>query len=333
MQKHALTRRSLFAGLSAIPSAFATTRLLAADKVKVAGVYILPVEQQWISRIHQALKKAADRGEIEYVWSENVPTSDDERVCREYAAKGYHLIVGDSFANERAFRKMASDLPKTKFLMGSSFGPQGDNYAVFDNYIQESSYLTGMIAGGMTKSNVIGIVGGYPVPEVNRLMQGFMIGASEVNPKVKYLVSFIGSWYDPAKAKETAFAQIERGADVLYAERFGVTDAAKARGKLAIGNVIDTQAQYPDTMVASALWFMEPTIDRAITKIRNGTFTGEDYGPYSTMQYGGNDIAPLGTFEKKVPAELVARVMKRREEIKRGEFQVIRNDSQPRSTL
>ncbi len=90
-------------------------------------------------------------------------------------------------------------------------------------------------------------------------MQAFMAGALEVNPKVKFSVSFIGSWYDPPKAKEAAFAQIDHGADILYAERFGVTDAAKEKGKLAIGNVIDTQAQYPDTMVASAIWNFEPT--------------------------------------------------------------------------
>ncbi|MFX5578831.1 BMP family ABC transporter substrate-binding protein, partial [Acinetobacter baumannii] len=82
------------------------------------------------------------------------------------------------------------------------FGPAGKNFSVFDNWIQEPSFLTGMIAGAMTKSNVIGMVGGYPIPEVNRLMQAFMDGARETNPNVKFLVSFIGSWFDPPKAKE-----------------------------------------------------------------------------------------------------------------------------------
>jgi len=79
------------------------------------------------------------------------------------------------------------------------------------------------------------MVGGYPIPEVNRLMHAFMEGAKEINPKVKFTVSFIGSWFDPPKAKEAAFAMIDKGADVLYAERFGVSDAAKEKGKLAIG--------------------------------------------------------------------------------------------------
>ena len=80
---------------------------------------------------------------------------------------------------------------------------------------------------------------------------------------------------------------IEKGADVMYAERFGVSDAAKERGKLAIGNVIDTQSQYPDTVVASALWNMEPTIDRAIKNVKAGTFKAEDYGQYSTDEVQG----------------------------------------------
>ena len=159
---------------------------------------------------------------------------------------------GESFAVEAAARKVAKDYPKLSFLMGSSGKPQEPNFSVFDNYIQEPAYLSGMIAGGMSKSNKIGLVGGFPIPEVNRLMNAFMAGAKEVNPKVEFAVSFINSWFDPPKAKEAAFAMIDKGADVLYAERFGVSDAAKERKVLAIGNVINTQAQYPDTVVASA---------------------------------------------------------------------------------
>jgi basic membrane protein A len=186
--------------------------------------------------------------------------------------------VGEAFAVEAAARKVAKDYPKVSFLMGSSGKPQAPNFSVFDNYIQEPAYLTGMIAGGMTKSNKIGMVGGFPIPEVNRLMNAFMAGAKETNPKVEFSVSFINSWFDPPKAKEAAFAMIDKGADVMYAERFGVSDAAKEKGKLAIGNVINTQDKYPDTVVASALWHMEPSIDRAIKLVKEGKFTAEDYG-------------------------------------------------------
>ena len=146
------------------------------------------------------------------------------------------------------------------------------------------SYLTGMIAGAMTKSKKIGMVGGYPIPEVNRLMNAFMAGVKETTPDAKFQVAFIGSWFDPPKAKETAFAQIDAGADLLYAERFGVSDAAKERSVLAVGNVIDTQADYPETVVASALWHFEPTLDKAIAEVKAGRFKAADYGIYSTMK-------------------------------------------------
>ena len=241
----------------------------AQTKTKVAAIYTVPVEQQWVSRIDKALKAAAARGEIEYVFSENVSNADYERVMRQYAEAGNTLVVGESFAVESAARKVAKDYPKVSFLMGSSGKPQEPNFAVFDNYIQEPAYLSGLIAGGMSKSGKIGMVGGFPIPEVNRLMHAFMAGAKETNPKVEFTITFINSWFDPPKAKEAAFAMVDKGADVLYAERFGVSDAAKEKGKLAIGNVINTQDKYPDTVVASALWKMEPSIDRAVKLVKD----------------------------------------------------------------
>jgi len=326
-----LNRRALVAGAAAL--GVAAPALAQARKIKVAAIYTVPVEQQWVSRIHKAINAAVARGEAEYAWSENVSNSDYERVMREYAQKGADLVVGEAFGVERAARKVAADFPKTSFLIGSSFGPSGRNFAVFDNWIQEPAYLTGLVAGGMTKSGVIGLVGGYPIPEVNRLMHAFMDGARETNKNVRFMVTFIGSWFDPPKAKEAAFAMIDRGADILYAERFGVSDAAKERGKLAIGNVIDTQAQYPQTVVASALWHMEATIDRAIAKVRDGSFTAEDYGQFSTMKFGGASLAPLGTFEDKVPAEIKALVKSREAEIREGMYRVNVNDSEPRSSM
>lgn len=304
----------------------------AQSKIKVAAVYTVPVEQQWVSRIHKALNEAKGRGEIDYVFSESVSNADYERVMRQYAEQGAGLIVGESFAVEGAARKVAKDYPKTAFLMGSSGKPQAPNFSVFDNYIQEPSYLTGMIAGGMTKTNHIGMVGGYAIPEVNRLMHAFMEGAREVNPKVKFTVSFIGSWFDPPKAKEAAFAMVDKGADVLYAERFGVSDAAKERGKLAIGNVINTQPQYPATVVASALWNMEPTIAAALAKVKAGQFRNEDYGQYSLMKFKGAELAPLGTFEGKVPADVMAKVRAKEKAILDGKFTVKVVETEPKST-
>ena len=297
-----------------------------AETIKVAGIFTLPVEQQWISRIHLALNAAKDRGDIEYVYSENVANTDYERVMREYAEQGVKLIVGEVFGLERAARKVAKDYPDTAFLMGSSFEPAAPNFSVFDNFIHEPSYLSGMVAGGATKSNVIGMVGGYAIPEVNRLMHAFMEGAREVNPDVKFLVNFLDSWYDPPKAKESAFAMMDAGADVLYAERFGVSDAAVERGKKAIGNVIDTSADYPNTILASALWHMEPTIDKAIAKVADGSFVAEDYGQYSFMAHGGGSLV---MDEALVPADVITKIKRFESEIMEGTFLVKINDERP----
>ena len=326
-----MKRRPLLALAAAMMMA-SPALALAQAKPKVAAIYTVPFEQQWVSRIHKALKAAEARGEIEYKATENVSNADYERVMREYATAGNQLIVGEAFAVEAAARKVAKDFPKVSFLMGSSGKVQAPNFSVFDNYIQEPAYLSGMVAGGMTKSNKIGMVGGFPIPEVNRLMNAFMAGAKETNPKVEFSVSFINSWFDPPKAKEAAFAMIDKGADVMYAERFGVSDAAKEKGKLAVGNVINTQDKYPDTVIASALWNMEPTIDRALKLVKDGKFTAEEYGQYSMMKHKGSELAPLGTFEKKVPADVVAKGRAKEKAILAGQFNVKVDDSQPKST-
>ena len=328
---HLFKRRHLMA-LAAATALAVPGVVMAQAKTKVAAIYTVPFEQQWVSRVHKALKAAEARGDIEYKATENVSNADYERVMREYATAGNTLIVGESFAVEAAARKVAKDFPKVNFLLGSSGKVQEPNLSVFDNYIQEPAYLSGMVAGGMTKSNKIGMVGGFPIPEVNRLMNAFMAGAKETNPKVEFSVSFINSWFDPPKAKEAAFAMIDKGADVMYAERFGVSDAAKEKGKLAIGNVINTQDKYPDTVVSSALWNMEPTIDRALKLVKEGKFKAEDYGPFSMMKYKGSELAPLGTFEKKIPAEVMIKVKAREKAILAGSYTVKVDDSQPKST-
>ncbi len=302
-------------------------------KLKVAAVYTVPIEQQWVSRIHKAVNAAKDRGDVEYVWSESVSNTDYERVVRQYAEAENQLIIGECFAVEKACRSFTSEYPNAAFLMGSSGQPAPPNLSVFDNYIHEPAYLTGMIAGGMTQSKVIGLVGGYPIPEVNRLMNAFMAGVQEITPDVRFLVTFIGSWFDPPKAKEAAFAQIDAGADIMYAERFGVSDAAKERNVLAIGNVIDTQTDYPNTVIASALWHMEPTIDRAIAAVKSGSFKPEDYGQFSYMKHKGSSLSDLGTFASKVPEDLQAQVKQRQSEILAEKFTVKVDDSEPKSTV
>lgn len=332
-----LTRRALL-GTVAAGAMLATVTLpsaLRADEpLRVAGVYTVPVEQQWVSRIHLAAETAQARGDINYTFTENVSNTDYARVMREYAEAGVQLIVGEVFGVEQEAREVAAEYPNVAFLMGSSFLEDDalPNFAVFDNYIQDAAYLSGLIAGAMTESANIGMVGGFPIPEVNRLMHAFMAGAREMNPEIRFQVAFIGSWFDPPRAKETAFGMIEAGADVMYAERFGVADAAQERGVLAIGNVIDTQDDYPDTVVASAIWHFEPTLDAAVAAVKAGAFVAANYGVYSYMIEGGSSLAPLGTFEGRVPEAVMALVAQRTQEILLGDFVVEINDDEPRSS-
>ncbi|MBL4666626.1 MAG: BMP family protein [Sneathiella sp.] len=306
-----------------------------AEKLKVAGIYTVPVQQKWAGTLHRALVKAEKEGKIDYVFSEKTANTDYVRVMREYAEGGAKLIVGEAFGISREARKVADDYPEVAFLMGDPGDKHGKNFSVFDNFIHEPCYLMGVIAGSMTKTNKIGMIGGYPIGEVNRLFHAFMAGAKSVNPKVEFKVSFIGSWYDPPKAKEFAFAQVESGVDVLYAERAGVVDAAREKGILAFGNVNDMNKEEngKDVVVASALWHMENAIGYAIDQVNAGTFKAENYKEWTMMQKGGASLSSFYEFDDKIPAATKAKVAELTAQIKAGTHTVEINDEEPKSTF
>ena len=182
MRAGALTRRMLLAiAALALAVAVGGQPATAQDKLKVAAVFETPIEEPWVNQIHVALLRAEKELGIEYDWSESVKSADFARVMREYAEKGYQLIMGDAFGAEQIARRVARDYPKIAFVFGSGLGPADPNFGVFDNWIHEPAYLSGMIAGKMTKSNKIGVVAAMPIPEVNRLSNAFCAGAKEVN--------------------------------------------------------------------------------------------------------------------------------------------------------
>lgn len=304
----------------------------AQSRLRVAGVYTVPVTQPWVGRIHSALQGAAARGDIDYTFVDNVAAADYERALRQQVAAGMRLIVGESFGAEAAARQVAREFPTTVFLMASNGRPQAPNYNVFDNHIHEAAYLSGMVAAGISASAKIGLVAGFAVPEVNRLMNAFMAGVRDINPKVQFKVQFILSWFDPAKARAAALGMIDQGADVLYAERPGVLEAAQERRVLAIGNVVDQQAQFPDTVVVSALWNMQPTVDEAIKVVAAGTLFARDYARFSSLRLKGSSLSPLGSFEGKVPAAVMDRVKARTASIVSGAFVVRVDPTLPKSS-
>jgi len=309
----------------------ATPESMEAKKVKVFGAFATPIEEPWDGVIHAALLKAQEEGKIEYEFTENIGYSGDmERILQETCEqKQPDVIFGDAFGNEEAVRRVAAQYPDIAFVFGSGLGPADPNMSVFDNWIHEPAYLSGMLAGGLTETNKIGVVGGYPVPEVNRLVNAFVAGVKEVNPDAQVLVTFINSWFDPAAAKEAALAQIDNGADVLYAERFGVIEAAKEKGLWAFGNMSDQNELAPDLVVSSPVWNMTPTIEYVINQVAAGAYTAQDLKDFSMFAKGGASLAPFHGTESKLPADLVQKVKDKETAIMDGLFRVDIDERQP----
>lgn len=321
----------LWGAILALGVAGLAPAMVHAESLKVAGIFETPIEEPWVTQIHQALLKGQKELDLDYTWSESVKSADFSRVMREYAEKGYKLIMGDAFGAERIARRVARDYPDVAFVFGSGIGPADPNFGVFDNWIHEPAYLSGMIAGRMTKSNTIGVVGGIAIPEINRLSNAFCSGAKEVNDKVKCKFSFIGSFFDPPKAKEAAIAQIEAGVDVIYAERFGVVEAAQEKKILAISNMSDQASLGPDTVITGPVWDMWPTVKHVVSLVRAGVFTAQDFGGFSYMGKGGAYLAPYHKFEAKLPGDVKKMVADRQAEILDGTFRVDVNEGTPRS--
>ena len=335
-QKSRLAVISLIAALSIVLSACAvaaTPTTAPSGKIKVFGAYATPLEEPWDRVIHSALLAAKDRGDVDYTWTDNVGYSGDmERVLREEATKNKpDIIIGDAFGNREGVAKVASEFPAIAFVFGSDGGPQNPNLAVFDNWIHEPAYLCGLIAGKMTKSNVIGVVAAMPIPEVNRLVNAFIQGVKEVNPDAKVLVSFINSFYDPAKAKEAALAQVDAGADILYAERAGVIEAAAEKSLFSFGSLQDQNSIAPDYVLTGPVWNMGPTVDYVVRQVKAGAFTAQDLKDFSTMVKGGASLAPYYGNEGKIPQDVRDLVKQKQDQIVSGQFRVDINEAAPPS--
>ena len=311
---------------AAVPAAPA-----AAAKPKVFAAYATPLEEPWPSIIHAALTAEKDAGTIDYRFQDNIGYKGDmDKVIRkEIESNKPDIIVGDAFGNEDIVAKAARDNPGVAFAFGMPGGPAEPNLSVFDNWIHEPAYLSGLIAGKLTKSNKIGVVAAMPIPEVNRIVNGFIQGAKETNKDVAVSVSYINSFFDPAVAKEAALAQVAAGADVLFAERFGVIDAAKEKGIPAFGAMKDQNELAPDTVVTGPVWSMRPTIQFLVNQVKKGAYTAQDLKDFSMMVKGGASLAPYHGWDAKLPADVKDLVKKRQDEIISGKFRVDINESDP----
>ncbi|KHL16421.1 UNVERIFIED_CONTAM: ABC transporter substrate-binding protein [Mumia flava] len=292
------------------------------DAPLVYGVFATPLEEPWDGAIHAALAEAADEGEIRYQHVDNLSTADAmERALRDIAENEQpDAIVGDAFAAEDAVRAVAADYPDIVFAFGSGGKPQEPNFSVFDNWLQDPAYLAGMLAGGLTESDTIGVVGAMPIPEVNRIVNAFIAGATETNPDATVKVSFINTFFDPAAAKQAAQAHLSAGADVLFAERDGVIAAAEEADVPAIGMMVDQEEEAPGHVATSLIWHMRPTVDAVVAQVSDGA-EAVDLGEYSFMKVGGSELAELNTdIVGGIPDDLVAAVEDKEAQIMDGSF-------------
>jgi basic membrane lipoprotein Med (substrate-binding protein (PBP1-ABC) superfamily) len=330
MKKLALCLLVLLAfGLTLVPASAQD------DKLLIFGAYATPIEEPWDGVIHAALQAAQDAGTITYEYQDDIGYSGDMEVVLRDVAEEKHpaVIFGDAFGNEEAVRRVAKDYPEIAFVFGSGLGPSTPNLSVFDNWIHEPAYLSGWLGGKLTKTNKLGIVGAMPIPEVNRLVNAFIEGAHDANPDAQVLVSFINSFFDPAAAKEAALAQIDAGADILYAERFGVIEAAQEHGLLAFGNMSDQNELAPDTVLTGPVWDMGPTVNYVIKAVKAGVYTAQDLKDFSMMAQGGASLAPLHGFADTLDKALVDELTQKEKDIQDGLFRVDINEGAPSDAI
>jgi basic membrane protein A and related proteins len=301
------------------------------DLFSIYAIFSTPAEEPWVSVITAACEKLVEEGRATFAYTDNLGYAGDfERELRQVCAELQpDLITGDAFGNEEAARRVARDFPEIAFAFGSGLGPADPNFSVFDNWIHEPAYLLGVIAAHLTETDKIGVVGGMPVPEVNRITNAFIFGVKDYNPDAVVYVTFINSWFDPAAAKEAALAQIEQGADILYAERFGVIEAAAENGLWVFGQMNDQHELAPDYVLSSSVWNLTPTFEYLVDSVNAGFFTAQDLKDFSMMAKGGAYLAPFHGLEDQVPDDLKALISQLEQEILEGVLRVDIDESTP----
>lgn len=297
----------------------------------IAVVSNTPAEEPWnIAQLTSFERVAAAKPNgltINIAHTENVTGDDIERVLREYADSGkYQIIWGQAYTDQ--VKKLSKEYPEILWVLAGA-GNEGLGGNVYWTYVHvhEAAYLLGMIAGMETKSNVIGAVAAYPYDSVNDSINGYVDGAKAVNPDIKAKVTYIESWFDPAKAKEATYAQIAAGADFIYAERYGPFEAVAEKDALAFGHYVDQNSQSPDVVVSSTIGMWDGTINTVVDEWWKHVTEGKAYdGPKEPIWYGmkdsGSDIAPYHGFESKLKKETIDAVAKAKADIMAGTLTV-----------
>ena len=246
-----------------------------ADPLKVAFAYVGPVGDGGWTFAQDNGRKAVEKeygDKVVTSFVEKVPESADaERVFRDMVGQGNKLIFGTTFGYMEPMLKVANDTPDVKFEHATGY-KTAPNMGTYDSRTYEGAYMAGVIAGGMTKTNTLGVVGSVPIPEVIRNINSFTLGAQSVNPKVKTKVVWVGEWFNPPKETEAATALINGGADVLMqnTDSSAVLQTAEKMGKRAFGWDSDMTAYGPKAHLGSAVINWGPYYIKTVGDALNG---------------------------------------------------------------
>ena len=292
--------------------------------LKVGFVYVGPVGDAGWTFAHDLGRKAivekyGDR--IATAFVEKVPEGPDaERVIRDLVGQGNKLVFATSFGFMDSMAKVAKDHPEVKFEHATGY-KTAENLRVYEAKFYEGAWLAGILAGQMTKSNVLGFVGSFPIPEVLRNINAFTLGAQSVNPKVRTKVVWVNAWFDPPKETEAAVSLMNQGADVLLqnTDSTAVLQAAERAGKYAFGWDSDMSAFAPKAHLGSCVLNWGVYYDKAVGEALAGSWKTEQtkWG----VKEGMVDFVKMPDF---APEAARKKVLEAREGLKAGTAHVFR---------
>jgi basic membrane protein A and related proteins len=255
-------------------------------------------------------------------FKDNVPIPDIESTLRVYAGKGYDLIIAQGFEWGEPAVKVGKDYPNTKFVVFTGLA-NSTNVASIYPMQQEATYLLGALAAMMSKTGVIGFVGGERYPNLVNIYEGYKQGAEDINPDIRVLTTYLDDWDNPAKGRQAALSQINNGADLLLhvadTSGHGVIQAAKENGIYAFGAISDQNKLAPNTVLTSFILDVEKAFSQAVNMIQAGNFSGQIFKPGLEAGKGGSGdgivyLAPFHSLEDKVPEHVKVRL----EQLKQG---------------
>jgi basic membrane protein A and related proteins len=293
-----------------------------AEPFKAAWVYVGPVGDAGWTYAHDVGRKAVEAefgDKVKTTFVEKVPEgADAERVFRDLASQGNKIIFATSFGFMEQMLKVASEFPDVKFEHATGY-KTAPNMRIYDAKFYEDAYLAGVVAGSMTKTNTLGFVASFPIPEVLRNINAFTLGAQSVNPKVKTRVVWVSTWFDPPKEGEAAQSLINGGADVLLqnTDSSAVLQTAEKNGKYAFGWDSDMSAVAPKAHLASCVVIWDGYYKKAVKEAMDGSWKTERtvWG----VKEGQNSLAKIADF---VPEAAKKKVDEIKEGMKAGTFEV-----------